>query len=50
MFDDADLIHRDTRADVLIDVTATAREAGFRLMIASPGAGASMADAPGAPL
>jgi hypothetical protein len=39
MFDNADLIHRYTRADairdaVLIDVSATAREAGFRWPVA----------------
>ncbi len=39
MFDDADLIHSYTRADalrdgVLVDVTATAREAGFRFPVA----------------
>jgi hypothetical protein len=39
MFEDADLIHRYTRADairdgVLIDVTQTAREAGFRWPVA----------------
>jgi hypothetical protein len=39
MFDHADIIHRYTRADalrdgVLIDVTPTAREAGFRYHLA----------------
>jgi hypothetical protein len=39
MFEEADLIHRYTRADalrdgVLIDVSATAREAGFRYPMA----------------
>lgn len=39
MFEDADLIHCYTRADaiadgVLVDVTATAREAGFRVPVA----------------
>jgi hypothetical protein len=39
MFDDADLIHRYTRADairdgVLIDVSATAKEAGFKYPVA----------------
>jgi hypothetical protein len=39
MFEDAELIHRFTRADalrdgVLIDVTPTAREAGFRFPVA----------------
>ncbi len=39
MFDDADLIHRYTRADairdgVLIDVSAVAREAGIRYPVA----------------
>jgi hypothetical protein len=39
MFEDAELIHRYTRADalrdgVLIDVTPTAREAGFRFPVA----------------
>ena len=39
MFDDADLIHRYTRADairdsVLIDVSATAKEAGFKFPVA----------------
>jgi hypothetical protein len=39
MFDDADLIHRYTRADalrdgVLIDVSAAAREAGIRFPVA----------------
>ena len=39
MFEDADLIHRYTRADalrdgVLIDVTATVAEAGFRWPVA----------------
>jgi hypothetical protein len=39
MFDEADLIHRYTRADairdgVLIDVSATAKEAGFRWPVA----------------
>jgi hypothetical protein len=39
MFEKADLIHRYTRADairdgVLIDVTPTAREAGFRFPVA----------------
>jgi len=39
MFDDADLIHSYTRAEaladgVLIDVTETAREAGFRIPVA----------------
>ena len=39
MFENADLIHRYTRADairdgVLIDVSATAREAGFRWPVA----------------
>ena len=39
MFEDADLIHRYTRADalrdgVLIDVSATAREAGIRYPVA----------------
>jgi hypothetical protein len=39
MFDNADLIHRYSRADairdgVLIDVTPTAREAGFRFPVA----------------
>jgi hypothetical protein len=39
MFDEADLIHRYTRADalrdgVLIDVSATAKEAGFKYPVA----------------
>jgi hypothetical protein len=39
MFEDADLIHRYTRADAiadgtLVDVTETAREAGFRVPVA----------------
>jgi hypothetical protein len=39
MFEDADLIHRYTRAQaledgVLVDVTETAREAGFRVPVA----------------
>jgi hypothetical protein len=39
MFDNADLIHRYTRADalrdgVLIDVTTTAKEAGFKYSVA----------------
>ena len=39
MFEDADLIHRYTRAqaledEVLVDVTETAREAGFRVPVA----------------
>jgi hypothetical protein len=39
MFEDADLIHRYTRAEaladgVLIDVTATARQAGFKYPVA----------------
>ena len=39
MFENADLIHRYTRADairdgVLIDVSATAKEAGFRFPVA----------------
>src|SRR5215468_1692796 len=39
MFEDADLIHRYSRADalqdgVLIDVSATAKEAGFRYPVA----------------
>jgi hypothetical protein len=39
MFENAELIHRYTRADaiadgVLIDVSATAREAGFRWPVA----------------
>src|SRR5262249_25990843 len=39
MFEDADLIHRYTRAQaiadgVLIDVSATAREAGFKFPVA----------------
>jgi len=39
MFENADLIHRYTRADalrdgVLIDVTATAKEAGFKYPVA----------------
>jgi len=39
MFENADLIHRYTRADairdgVLIDVSATAREAGFKFPVA----------------
>jgi hypothetical protein len=39
MFEDADLIHRYSRADairdgVLIDVSATARQAGFRYPVA----------------
>ena len=39
MFEDADLIHRYSRADairdgVLIDVTEAAREAGFKLPVA----------------
>jgi hypothetical protein len=39
VFEEADLIHRYTRADalrdgVLVDVSATAREAGFRWPVA----------------
>lgn len=44
MFENADLIHRYTRADplrdgVLIDVSAPAQEAGIRRPVASPSAG-----------
>jgi hypothetical protein len=47
MFENADLIHRYTRADalrdgVLIDVSAAAREAGFKYLVALSAAARAM--------